>query len=123
MDAQGLTVITRMHGDYWRVEEAGGLLDVPHPFDPNRMAALPMGGYGWPTEDAALTLKYKLYGFRPTTLEQQRSEREAQKLLEKVECKRKAALQKRMAHERELLTERKLLRLRRRALKAMGVAS
>ncbi len=38
-------------GDFYRVEEEWGLLDTPHPYDPNRLSAWPLGGYGWPTEE------------------------------------------------------------------------
>ncbi len=122
MNSKSMTVITKMHGDYWQVEAEQGLLDEPHPFDPNRIAALPLGGYGWPTEDAALVLKYRLYGFKPTELERRRTERENRKKAETEKWERWAASQERHALEKELLLQRKLISLRERALRAMGVA-
>ena len=51
-------------GDYYMVEEDWGLLEYPHPYDPNRLTGTPPSGYGWPEDEATILLLAEILGAR-----------------------------------------------------------
>lgn len=53
------TVMTNLHGDYYRIESIDGLLDVP---DPSHRHGMLVGGRGWPEDEGCVLLAARLRG-------------------------------------------------------------
>jgi hypothetical protein len=48
----------RALGDFFMVEEAWGVLEAPHGYDPNRLCARPLGGSGWPCDERLAMVRH-----------------------------------------------------------------